>query len=217
MSEGRRVVVRRSRSEWQGIMSRFEGSGLSLKRFCVAEDLAPSTFALWRRRLSRAGPSGGGRTKRRWSWSWRVGRRRLSGMRNWISAAGWCCGCGVRGHAEPGRGPHRRAVVLVRQPPAHDAEDFGVRCRGLLDLVEAVEAGPVRGARARRGRAATVELHGVAGADRGGRHRGETAANAVSKGGMRGAVLVNFRPSKRRIKALCRVPGSRSFNKRMRG
>ena len=55
MSEDKRVVVRRSRSEWQGIMSRFEGSGLSLKRFCVAEDLAPSTFALWRRRLGRGG------------------------------------------------------------------------------------------------------------------------------------------------------------------
>ena len=58
MSEDNRVVVRRSRSEWQGIMSRFEGSGLSLKRFCVAEGLAPSKFALWRRRLGRAGPSG---------------------------------------------------------------------------------------------------------------------------------------------------------------
>ena len=59
MSEDKRVVVRRSRSEWQGIMSRFDGSGLSLKQFCVAEDLAPSTFALWRRRLGRAGPSRG--------------------------------------------------------------------------------------------------------------------------------------------------------------
>ena len=55
---------------------------------------------------------------------------------------------------------------------------LGVRCRGLLDLVEAVGAGPLRGARARRGRAEAVEPHGVAGADRGGgRHRGETAAN----------------------------------------
>ena len=59
MSEDKRVVVRRSRSEWQGIMSRFEGSGLSLKRFCVAEDLAPSTV-----RVVEA-PAGSGGAERR--------------------------------------------------------------------------------------------------------------------------------------------------------
>ena len=137
-------------------------------------------------------------------------RRRPTCAARWMGFRHW--------YATTWRGSHERAVVRVRQPPAHYAEVLGVRCRGLLDLVEAVGAGPVRDARTRRGRSEAVEPHGVAGADRGGgRHRGETAAIAVSKGRIRVGVLVNFRPSKRRIEALCRVPGSSPFNKRTRG
>ena len=58
MSEEKRVVVRRSPAEWQAIMSRFERSGQSHREFCQAEDLAPSTFSWWRRKLGRSGSNG---------------------------------------------------------------------------------------------------------------------------------------------------------------
>lgn len=54
----KRVTVRRSAEEWRAIVSRFERSGRTSKQFCTAEQLAPSTFALWRRRL--LGPAAGG-------------------------------------------------------------------------------------------------------------------------------------------------------------
>lgn len=56
MSEGNRVVARRSAEEWRAILSRFERSGQGHRDFCLAEGLAPSTFALWRRKLGRASP-----------------------------------------------------------------------------------------------------------------------------------------------------------------
>ena len=52
-----RVTVRRSAEEWRAIVSRFERSGQTSRQFCSAEQLAPSTFALWRRRLR--GPAAG--------------------------------------------------------------------------------------------------------------------------------------------------------------
>ena len=58
MSEEKRVVVRRSPEEWRAIMSRFERSGQSHREFCLAEDLAPSTFSWWRRKLGRSGSNG---------------------------------------------------------------------------------------------------------------------------------------------------------------
>ena len=58
MSEEKRVVVRRSPEEWRVIMSRFERSGQSSPEFCVTEDLAPSTFSWWRRKLVRFGSNG---------------------------------------------------------------------------------------------------------------------------------------------------------------
>ncbi len=65
MSEGKRMTVRRSAEEWRTIVSRFERSGQTRKQFCTAEDLAPSTFSLWRRKLRRSeagsGANGAGR------------------------------------------------------------------------------------------------------------------------------------------------------------
>ena len=54
MNGVKRVTVRRSAEEWRSIVSRFERSGQTSKQFCSAEQLAPSTFALWRRRLRGA-------------------------------------------------------------------------------------------------------------------------------------------------------------------
>ena len=59
MSEEGRAVVRRTRVEWQAILSRFERSGQSGKEFCEAEGLTPGTFSWWRRELGRSGTSGG--------------------------------------------------------------------------------------------------------------------------------------------------------------
>ena len=59
MSEGKRVRVRRPADEWRAILSRFERSGQGHRDFCLAEGLAPSTFASWRRKLGRCGPDGG--------------------------------------------------------------------------------------------------------------------------------------------------------------
>ena len=51
MNGVKRVTVRRSAEEWRAIVSRFERSGKTSKQFCSAEQLTPSTIALWRRRL----------------------------------------------------------------------------------------------------------------------------------------------------------------------
>ena len=58
MDKDKRVVVRRTPAEWEAIMSRFERSGLGCREFCMAEDLAPSTFWWWRRKLGRPGSAG---------------------------------------------------------------------------------------------------------------------------------------------------------------
>ena len=58
MSEEKRAVVKRSPDEWRAIMSRFERSGQGCREFCMAEDLAPSTFWWWRRKLGRTGSAG---------------------------------------------------------------------------------------------------------------------------------------------------------------
>ena len=58
MSDVKRAVVKRSPAEWRMIVSRFERSGLGCREFCVAEDLAPSTFWWWRRKLGHTGSAG---------------------------------------------------------------------------------------------------------------------------------------------------------------
>ena len=55
MSDVKRAVVKRSPDEWRAIVSRFERSGQGCREFCMAEDLAPSTFWWWRRKLGRTG------------------------------------------------------------------------------------------------------------------------------------------------------------------
>ena len=59
MSEEKRAVVKRSPDEWQAIVSRFERSAQGCREFCTAENLAPSTFWWWRRKLGRTGSAGG--------------------------------------------------------------------------------------------------------------------------------------------------------------
>ena len=58
MSDVKRAVVKRSLEEWRAIVSRFERSGQGCREFCMAENLAPSTFWWWRRKLGRTGSAG---------------------------------------------------------------------------------------------------------------------------------------------------------------
>jgi transposase-like protein len=52
LADGR---VRRTRSEWQKIMRRFEKSGLTVAAFCGREEISASAFSDWRRKLSVKG------------------------------------------------------------------------------------------------------------------------------------------------------------------
>ena len=52
LSDGRQ---RRSREEWQRIVSRFERSGLSENLFCEEQRLTRKTFRTWRQRLAEEG------------------------------------------------------------------------------------------------------------------------------------------------------------------
>ena len=54
MRRAKRVTVRRSAQEWRAIVSRYERSGQTRKQFCASEQLAPSTFSLWRSKLRRS-------------------------------------------------------------------------------------------------------------------------------------------------------------------
>ena len=58
MDNDKRVAVRRSPAEWWAIMTRFERSGQRHREFCLAEDLAPSTFSWWRRKLGWSASNG---------------------------------------------------------------------------------------------------------------------------------------------------------------
>ncbi|MDE0488923.1 MAG: IS66 family insertion sequence element accessory protein TnpB [Chloroflexota bacterium] len=58
MSDEKRAVVRRSRAEWQAILSRFERSGQGRREFCEAEGLVLGTFSWWRTQLGRSGAGG---------------------------------------------------------------------------------------------------------------------------------------------------------------
>lgn len=50
---------RRSRQEWQAVLSRFAGSGLGVEPFCLQEGLSASAFRRWRRRLGDEASSPG--------------------------------------------------------------------------------------------------------------------------------------------------------------
>ena len=58
MREEKPVVVRPSPEEWRTILSRFQRSGQTLREFCPAENLSPSTFWWWRRKLGQSGSNG---------------------------------------------------------------------------------------------------------------------------------------------------------------
>ena len=58
MNDGKRAAVRRTRAQWQAIMSRFERSGQGRREFCEAEGLVLGTFSWWCRELGRSGPGG---------------------------------------------------------------------------------------------------------------------------------------------------------------
>lgn len=40
-------MARNGRSDWQSVVERFRGSGLSQKRFCEREGVSLSTFSYW--------------------------------------------------------------------------------------------------------------------------------------------------------------------------
>jgi len=42
---------RRTASEWEELISRFERTGLTRKNFCLSQGVSLSTFDLWRRKL----------------------------------------------------------------------------------------------------------------------------------------------------------------------
>jgi hypothetical protein len=54
LADGR---VRRTQSEWQAILKRFEKSGLSGTAFCEREEISPSAFAEWKRKLGEVTPA----------------------------------------------------------------------------------------------------------------------------------------------------------------
>ena len=48
------MKTRRTADDWQAILNQFADSGLSVKQFCLRENLAQSNFYLWRKRLQDA-------------------------------------------------------------------------------------------------------------------------------------------------------------------
>ncbi len=48
----RKRQIKRTESEWQAIIKKFEKSGLTIKDFCVSEGLVLSTFKRWQQNLS---------------------------------------------------------------------------------------------------------------------------------------------------------------------
>ena len=53
----KRKTIRRPESFWRDAVEQWEGSGLSIARYCRREGLALSTFTLWKRRLASDGRS----------------------------------------------------------------------------------------------------------------------------------------------------------------
>ena len=48
---------RRTRADWQALISRAERSALSIAAFCAAEGISTASFYLWRKRLRASGPT----------------------------------------------------------------------------------------------------------------------------------------------------------------
>ncbi|MEF8699747.1 MAG: IS66 family insertion sequence element accessory protein TnpB [Candidatus Accumulibacter sp. UW20] len=58
---GQELRLRRSADDWQGLLSRFAGSGLSVTDFCAQEGISDTSFHRWRGRLGGAGAEKGTR------------------------------------------------------------------------------------------------------------------------------------------------------------
>jgi hypothetical protein len=56
---GQELRLRRSADDWQGLLSRFAGSGLSVADFCAQEGISDTSFHRWRGRLGLAGAGNG--------------------------------------------------------------------------------------------------------------------------------------------------------------
>ncbi len=52
--------VRRTRAEWQAILTRFKKSGLTRAAFCKREKISASAFSTWKRKLHVKGARGAG-------------------------------------------------------------------------------------------------------------------------------------------------------------
>ena len=53
----RRLRVKRGAEQWRVLLSRFDGSGLSVAEFCAREGISDTSFHRWRSRLRAAGSS----------------------------------------------------------------------------------------------------------------------------------------------------------------
>jgi transposase-like protein len=53
----RRSRVKRGAEQWRVLLSRFDGSGLSVAEFCAREGISDTSFHRWRSRLRAAGSS----------------------------------------------------------------------------------------------------------------------------------------------------------------
>jgi transposase-like protein len=51
----RRLRVKRGAEQWRVLLSRFDGSGLSVAEFCAREGISDTSFHRWRGRLQAAG------------------------------------------------------------------------------------------------------------------------------------------------------------------
>lgn len=52
--------IRRTESEWESIIERFEQSGLSAAAFCRREKISKNTFSKWKARIEAGSTSRGG-------------------------------------------------------------------------------------------------------------------------------------------------------------
>ena len=53
----RRLLVKRDEEQWRVLLSRFDGSGLSVAEFCAREGISDTSFHRWRSRLQAGGSS----------------------------------------------------------------------------------------------------------------------------------------------------------------
>ena len=53
----RRLRVKRDAEQWRELLSRFDGSGLSIAVFCAREGISDTRLHRWRSRLQAAGSS----------------------------------------------------------------------------------------------------------------------------------------------------------------